>query len=106
DDDLRHPKMVKAIDYLSGILLAEPTRDWAIGPMGHGLHALAIYESRITPMLSSSPVPPITYLPLATADLRSAERPGAGEVPDTYPSTDAGPGCEERSSGNAYFDLG
>jgi hypothetical protein len=38
---------VRAIDYLSKLLWDNRTRRWEIGPLGHGLHALAIYERRV-----------------------------------------------------------
>jgi hypothetical protein len=55
DEQLRDPKVMKAVDFLSGILLAEPDRSWSIGPWGHGLHALMIYHQR---MFNEPPLPP------------------------------------------------
>jgi hypothetical protein len=46
-DQLTDPKMVKAVDYLTTILLENPNQRWSIGPLGHGLHALAIYDERV-----------------------------------------------------------
>ena len=43
---LRDARVVRAVDYLSGILAAQPDRQWEIGPLGHALHALAIYDER------------------------------------------------------------
>ena len=48
DEEMREPGMVKAIDYLATILLADPSRTWEIGPLGHGLHALAVYDARLS----------------------------------------------------------
>jgi len=47
DQELRHPKMVKAVDYLAGILASDERHKWEVGPLGHALHALAIYQSRV-----------------------------------------------------------
>lgn len=47
DDELKQNRAVKAANYLADLLLAEPQRDWHMGALGHGLHALAIYESRV-----------------------------------------------------------
>ncbi|MCC9631944.1 hypothetical protein LOC68_26410 [Blastopirellula sp. JC732] len=47
DDELSSPQMTKAIDYLATILERNPRMDWSIGPLGHGLHALAIYDQRV-----------------------------------------------------------
>ena len=44
---LRDRRLVKAVEYLSGILAAQPDRAWSIGPLGHGLHALALYDERV-----------------------------------------------------------
>jgi hypothetical protein len=56
DEQLRNPKVTKAVDFLAGTLLAEPDRSWSIGPWGHGLHALMIYHDR---MFTESPLPPL-----------------------------------------------
>lgn len=56
DGDLRNPRMIKAVDYLATILASQPSRAWEIGPLGHGLHALAIYDRRIFPP-ADAPVP-------------------------------------------------
>jgi hypothetical protein len=38
--------MVKSVDYLTNLLLDNRNEKWSIGPLGHGLHALAIYDER------------------------------------------------------------
>ncbi|MEO1993350.1 MAG: hypothetical protein ABGW78_15525 [Pirellulales bacterium] len=43
---LYHPKTIKAVAYLAGILEKEPNKAWKIGPMSHALHCLAIYQER------------------------------------------------------------
>ena len=35
-----------AAEFLSSALAKEPSREWKIGPMGHALHALTIYQER------------------------------------------------------------
>lgn len=47
DEEVRDPKMVKAVDYLANLLLDGRNEKWSIGPLGHGLHALAIYDERV-----------------------------------------------------------
>ena len=47
DEELRQPKVVKAVDYLSSILLEGKRKTWEIGPLGHGLHALVLYDQRV-----------------------------------------------------------
>lgn len=47
DAELRDPKMVKSVSYLTNLLLEGRNEKWSIGPLGHGLHALAIYDERV-----------------------------------------------------------
>jgi hypothetical protein len=47
DADLHDPRVIKAVDFVADTLNAEPDRDWSVGPLGHALHALAIYSHRI-----------------------------------------------------------
>ncbi len=62
---LRDPRVVRAVDYLSGILAAQPDRKWEIGPLGHALHALAIYDERVfAPHDSAAATPVIEQAPL------------------------------------------
>jgi hypothetical protein len=46
-DDLTDPRMVKAVDYLANLLIDNRHEKWGIGPLGHGLHALAMYDERL-----------------------------------------------------------
>jgi hypothetical protein len=43
---LYDPRIVAAAEFLCGALVREPSRDWKIGPLGHALHALTIYQER------------------------------------------------------------
>jgi hypothetical protein len=47
DQELRDPRMIKATDYVASLLLQNDRHTWEIGPLGHGLHALAIYNDRV-----------------------------------------------------------
>lgn len=47
DDHLRSPEIVKAIDFLLGTIGENPSRDWPIGPRGHALRALDLYQKRV-----------------------------------------------------------
>lgn len=47
DEELRDPRMVKAVDYVASMMLANDGHTWEIGPLGHALHALLIYEQRV-----------------------------------------------------------
>ena len=43
---LYEPRVVAAAEFLCGALASEPSREWKIGPLGHALHALSIYQER------------------------------------------------------------
>ena len=57
DEMLYSPNMVRAVDYLSGILLEHRSRQWSIGPLGHAIHALAMYNERAFPESLPSAAP-------------------------------------------------
>ncbi|MEK6246913.1 MAG: hypothetical protein N2C12_01960, partial [Planctomycetales bacterium] len=44
---LTEPQMVKAIDYLASLLAKGRRRQWEVGPLGHALHALNMYNDRV-----------------------------------------------------------
>ena len=46
-EQLQEPRMIKSVDYLTDLLLNGKNEKWGIGPLGHGLHALAIYDERV-----------------------------------------------------------
>jgi len=45
-DQLDHPRFVKSITYLTGVLNSGKGQGWDVGPLGHALHALSIYDDR------------------------------------------------------------
>jgi hypothetical protein len=45
-DKLYDPRVVAAAEFLCRALSREPSREWKIGPLGHALHALNIYQER------------------------------------------------------------
>ncbi len=46
-EKLVEPRMVKSVSYLTNLLIEHRDEKWGIGPLGHGLHALAMYDERI-----------------------------------------------------------
>ena len=44
---LRDPRVVRTVDFLATMILNEPDRDWSVGPLGHALHALSLYDERL-----------------------------------------------------------
>lgn len=79
EDELQQPQMIKAVDYLSGILIDGKDHTWEIGPLGHALHALRIYDRRVFKPLDPKADPPVASTaaaePKPTVD-RSAEPTG------------------------------
>lgn len=43
---LYEPRVVAATEFLVSALASEPSREWKLGPLGHALHALTIYQER------------------------------------------------------------
>jgi hypothetical protein len=43
---LFQPRVTSAVEFLTAALAREPSREWKIGPLGHALHALTIYQER------------------------------------------------------------
>jgi hypothetical protein len=44
---LRDPRVIKTVDYLTRLLWENRNHQWEVGPRGHALHALAIYSERV-----------------------------------------------------------
>jgi hypothetical protein len=45
-DELRDPHVVKSVEFIATTLDDNPNHDWSVGPLGHALHALVIYNKR------------------------------------------------------------
>ncbi|HET6883131.1 MAG TPA: hypothetical protein VFI31_23380 [Pirellulales bacterium] len=54
---LDDPRLVRAVDYLAGMLLKDSDKEWPIGTLGHGLHALAMFDERAIKHRAPSPPP-------------------------------------------------
>ncbi|PQO40927.1 hypothetical protein [Blastopirellula marina] len=46
-EELTSPKIVNAVNYLTTILERNPRHEWSIGPKGHALHALVLYDQLV-----------------------------------------------------------
>lgn len=44
---LTDPRVIRSVDFLASLLLSDPYGAWNIGPQGHSLHALALYDERV-----------------------------------------------------------
>lgn len=47
DEQLRDPRVTRAVRYVTDLLLDESGHQWEIGHLGHALHALQLYNERI-----------------------------------------------------------
>jgi hypothetical protein len=79
DQELRDPRMIKAVDYLASLLLANDKHTWEIGPLGHSLHALRIYDRRVFKPADPMPAPTIVETS-SDAALPSAASAGRDEL--------------------------
>jgi hypothetical protein len=46
-EDLDDPRVVHAVDFLSTVLLRQRNSDPEVGPLGHAIHALSLYNERV-----------------------------------------------------------
>jgi hypothetical protein len=47
DAELTDPRVVKAVEYVTGILDKQRNHEWKIGHLGHALRALSLYDRRV-----------------------------------------------------------
>jgi len=91
-EKLYDPRVVAATEFLATALASEPSRDWKIGPLGHALHALTIYQERVWGVVLPGGIAayhgPMKAAPVAMANLES--RTGGTSA------TDAGDGAVKR----------
>jgi hypothetical protein len=100
DEQLLSPPFVKATEYLSRTLANEPGRDWKIGPLGHALRALSLYDRRVfKPLDPSSPEPgkdsadnvlltePAAREPAGVSGVEPGDAPAARGVDRAAPGT-------------------
>jgi hypothetical protein len=46
-EELVEERMTRSVRYLADLLMDNRNEKWGIGPLGHGLHALALYDERV-----------------------------------------------------------
>jgi hypothetical protein len=46
-EKLTDPRVIRSVNFLADLLMATPYEEWKIGPQGHALHALALYDERV-----------------------------------------------------------
>ncbi|MFN3153428.1 hypothetical protein [Bremerella sp.] len=47
EEELTSPEIVNAVNYITTIMEQNPKHDWSIGPKGHALHALVLYDQLV-----------------------------------------------------------
>ena len=47
DEELRHPKMIRSVRYLTDLMIRNRYFDWENGPQAHALRALTVYDQRV-----------------------------------------------------------
>lgn len=99
-EQLDHPQVVKAVNYLTSLLQNGTSRKWEIGPLGHALHALALYDIRrykpfdVRPELAQSKRKP-TVKPVAPPAEPDDEEIGECNITDEPESLTAGAPTDE-----------
>jgi hypothetical protein len=63
---MRDPRVLKAVDFVSSSLLANPNHTWSIGPLGHALHSLVIFHQRLYKEPTFAPKSELAAEPLRT----------------------------------------
>jgi hypothetical protein len=84
DEQLHDRQIVGAVDYLSKTLLAGKTRDWKIGPLGHAIRSLSLYDRRVFKPLDEPPAPQV-----ARRERSSRRVPAQEIVPAEEPKASA-----------------
>ena len=78
---LYHSRVVAAVEFLTSALAREPNRAWKIGPLGHALHALNIYQERVWGVVLPGGVAAFHGPMKAQAAAAIADRPKRGAAP-------------------------
>jgi hypothetical protein len=47
DEQLRDPRVIRAVRFVTDLMLNQSVSEWEIGHLGHALHALQIYNERV-----------------------------------------------------------
>ncbi|MEW4562649.1 hypothetical protein AB1K70_08995 [Bremerella sp. JC770] len=46
-EELTSPEIIRAVNYITTIMERNPKHEWSIGPKGHALHALVLYDQMV-----------------------------------------------------------
>lgn len=75
DEELRDPRMIRAVSYLANLMYTNYREEWEVGPVSHATHALLLYDERVF-MPYDRPGYTAVYRPRNSTALRAA--PNAG----------------------------
>jgi hypothetical protein len=65
-DELSDPRIVRSVDFLSGLMWRHRYLDWEVGPRGHALRALSLYQQRV--FEERSQAAPLASRPVSARD--------------------------------------
>src|SRR5690606_16856581 len=95
EDELRNPQVVRAVSYLTNLMYnSRKQSSWEIGPLGHALHALALYDARVFKAYDEAEAPLVAERPSRSSRSQSIVRPQPMKVDEPpileeAPATDA-----------------
>ncbi len=111
DEELRAPKTVKCANFIASVLLAEPSREWEIGPLGHAIHALQLYGQRVyhsptsTPAEEENPIADAPKNPPKVARRRKSEPVETADKVETATEVDIDEVAEEPETDEVSEDA-
>ncbi|MGE0537410.1 MAG: hypothetical protein AB7O68_20740 [Pirellulales bacterium] len=97
EKQLTDPRVIKAVRYLSGILAAQPNREWEIGPLGHALHALVLYDQRVFKAAEAPVEKPVAQAKAGETEPTRDERESQSDAAESARSPRAIPARVRRS---------
>ena len=88
EDELRDPRIIKSVEFVATTLADQPNHDWSVGPLGHALHALAIYDKRIHGIGAGSNQDQLAKRKPIFTSMLPGDRPKAPRVGDIIQNED------------------
>ena len=94
DEQLRDPRVEQTVDFIATLLIRNPNKQWSIGPLGHALHALKMYDDRVFNAPDPASEEEVAERPAARTEpanaIPTATRPN-GNRTNSRPSADQPP---------------
>lgn len=84
EEQLTGPRMVKAVTFLVNSLRNNVSHEWEVGPHGHAIHALRIYDRRLFKPHDSL-TEPVPIAPATMAETQPDVQPGIGSAGGPQP---------------------